>query len=141
MSSFFNFSSGEVLSVDVENDFGYITNETDIEAIKWAINSNGVEPKFRIFVLYPDETIAYEIPPADIKQGGSYSENYQNGQRRSLDFTLYNQDGRYTPDVNTFWVGTRLRFDMGLKIVGGKTYWFRKGTFVIKSVSPTHEAG
>lgn len=39
-----------------------------------------------------------------------------------------------------FWVGTRLRLDMGLKIGSGKTFWFRKGTFVVNSVRPSENA-
>lgn len=140
MSSYYNLASGEVLSVDASEDYGYVDGDVDFELLRREINLNYVQSCFRIFVLYADETIAYEIPSHDIKLGGSYNENYQNGQRRTLSFTLYNYDGRYTPDINTFWAGTRLRFDLGVKISTGKTYWFRKGTFVINSVTPSETA-
>lgn len=138
MSTLFNLSSGDLLSVDMEDEYGYVTGDVDVKAIQRAINANYVQSCFRIFVLYPDETVAYEIPITDIKAGGSYSENYQNGQRRSLNFSIYNDDGKYTPDINTFWAGTRLRFDMGVRMPDKKVYWFRKGVFVVTSTKPSH---
>ena len=130
-------SSGDTIPITVENQGGLVSKDTDVSAIKWSIKNNIAASCFRIYVLYPDETINYEIPIEDIGLGGSYSENYQNGQRRSLNFTLYNYDGKYTPNINTFWAGTRLRFDMGLKISEDTTYWFHKGIFVISSITPS----
>ena len=140
MSSYYNLVSGEVLSVDASEDYVYVDGDVDFELLRREINLNYIQSCFRIFVLYSDETIAYEIPPQDIKLGGTYNENYQNGQRRTLSFPLYNHDGRYTPDNNKFWAGTRLRFDLGVKISTGKTFWFRKGTFIINSVAPSETA-
>jgi hypothetical protein len=54
--------------------------------------------------LNADETERYEIPNEDII-GGSYSENYQSGQRRTLSFQLNNNNGEYTPSINHFWTG------------------------------------
>ena len=43
-------------------------------------------------VLKPDESVDYEIPKDDIVEDSiSFSENLQNGQRKSLSFTLINQ--------------------------------------------------
>lgn len=140
MGTVFNLASGEVIAVDAANDYGYVNGDVDFDTLRWSINENHTQPCFRIFVLHPDESISFEIPPSDIKTGGTYEENYQNGQRRSLSFTLYNYDGKYTPDINMFWIGTRLRFDMGIKIGSGKTFWFRKGTFVINTARPSENA-
>lgn len=113
-----------------------IEERIDLNLIKSYISENIVQPQFRIYLLYPDETINKEIPQEDIQVGGSYSENYQNGQRRSLSFTLYNDDGNYTPDINTLWAGTRLRLDMGVRISDTEIYWFQKGIFIITSAVP-----
>ena len=57
--------------------------------------------KHRICVLNQDETVDYEIPKDDIIEDSiSFSENLQNGQRKSLSFKLVNKDGKYTPCVN-----------------------------------------
>lgn len=132
-----SLASGDVLAISQETENRYMDETVDLKRLTDDIDWNFVIPKFRIFVLYPDETVNYEIPPEDIKVGGSYQENYQNGQRRTLSFTLYNMDGKYTPGINQMWVGTRLRFDLGVQMIGGATYWFRKGTFIITSVSPS----
>ena len=128
-------SSGEVEPIILESDF-YVNSSTDIEYLEQQINLNHVTPRFRIYVLHADETINYEIPSENIKAGGSYSENYQNGQRRSLSFTLWNENKQYSPNINMLWAGTRLRFDIGIT-VGVETLWFVKGYFVITKASPS----
>ncbi|MBO7732413.1 MAG: hypothetical protein J6S67_07665 [Methanobrevibacter sp.] len=144
LTRYFSFNSGETLSITYEDDDAsgaYVNTESNIAELQRSISNNIVQSVFRIYVLYPDETIAYEIPPENIKSGGSYSENYQNGQRRSLSFTLYNFDGEYMPNINQFWVGTRLRFEMGLKLLSGHTIWFQKGIFIITSAAPSETPG
>ena len=77
-----NLSSGDTLAFTIndEDALGYYANAgTDIAWLQNAISDNTVQAIFRIYVLYPDETIAYEIPRDRIKSGGSYNENYQNG--------------------------------------------------------------
>lgn len=136
--------SGETLSMDINynTDTGpYVNAGVSVAQLQQAIVDNTVRSVFRIYVLYPDETIAYEIPSEYLKSGGSYSENYQNGQRRSISFTLYNHDGRFTPSINQFWIGTRLQLDMGLQFLTGGTVWFQKGIFVITSTSPSETPG
>lgn len=129
-------SSGDIAIAEY-TDGSYIQNASDIDYILNAIDSNHVIPQFRIYVLYADETINYEIPNEDIKLGGSYSENYQDGQRRSLSFSLYNESGRYTPNIFTFWAGTRLRLDVGLLLPDDSLIWFQKGIFVINKINPS----
>lgn len=137
ITQYLSFSSGEVLPVTEEGGDFFLNANVDFEAIKRDINENYVKSKFRIFILHQDETVDREIPAEFIKVGGSYEENYQNGQRRSLSFTLYNYDGTYTPDINVLWIGTKLRFDMGLSLPDGITYWFKKGVYVINSTTPS----
>ena len=98
-------------------------------------------PTFRISILNPDETIKYVIPLEDIPSGGiSYTETYQNGQRRNITLKLINKEGKYSPAVNKgnkynkmlknsnvrknkieqsnsnilIWKNTKFRYDIGL---------------------------
>lgn len=104
--------------------------------IERMLRQHTICPRYRIFVLHPDETIDYQIPTEDIVSGGSYSESYQNGQRRSLSFRLFNIDGKYTPSINTFWVGQKFALDIGFETLDqSETIWFRKGVFCLNSCS------
>lgn len=133
---YINFTSGDSLAFSIVKDGIYLDQESDIENLIFQINNNMISSTFRFLVLYPDETINYEIPAEDIKAGGTWSENYQNGQRRSVSFSLYNNDGKYTPDINTFWAGTRLKLEMGANLSDGQTIWFQKGVFIINKITP-----
>lgn len=136
-------SSGEVISYTIEN----VTNAAslidqngfkNIQKVVDMINGKTIYPRFRIFALNPDETVNHEIPNEDIILGGSYDENYQNGQRRTLSFELINEDGKYTPSINGIWVNTRLALEAGLEVPEtGIVVWFKKGTYVISSAKPT----
>ena len=97
--------------------------------------------RFRIFVCNPDDTPRYEIPNEDITMGGSYSENYQNGQRRSLSFSLVNEDGKYTPNIDGIWTNTKISFEVGLQLpdING-ILWFKKGVYVVTKANPSHNA-
>lgn len=131
-------NNNHFITIPIENK-NTLEEQKDLNLIKKYIKNNLTQAKFRIYILYPDESIKTEIPQDDIQTGGSYDENYQNGQRRTLSFTLYNEEGKYTPNINTLWVGTRLRLDMGLQVDENNIYWFQKGIFVIQSVTPSHE--
>lgn len=96
------------------------------------------QPRFRLFLLNPDETINTEIPQEDIIiNTGNYSENYQQGQRRNLNLSLINSDGKYTPNLNTIWVHNRFRFDIGVEYQG-ETFWFPRGIYVLGNPTSTH---
>ena len=116
-----NLSSGDVLSFSSLNTDVYINESYTSSDILRVVNSNNIPPRYKIYVLYPDDTINYEIPLEDIKSGGSYSENYQDGQRRTLNFSLYNGHKKYTPNINTFWADTRIRLDLGIEMPNGVT--------------------
>lgn len=127
-----NLASGEVLSVERESEAEEsMSSAFTASLVLKAISTPNIIPKYRIYVLYPDETINYEIPNEDIQSGGSYSENYQDGQRRSLSFSLVNSDGKYLVGINRLWEGTRLRLDLGVQNHFGTTIWVEKGIFVI----------
>lgn len=136
-----NLASGEVLSVERESgaeesmSFAFTASQ-----VMNAISSPNIMPRYRIYVLYPDETINYEIPSDDIQSGGSYSENYQDGQRRSLSFSLVNPDGKYLVGINKLWEGTRLRLDLGVQNYLGTTIWVEKGVFVITKATVSEDS-
>lgn len=132
-----NIASGDILSYySSENIFNY-----SIERIKQEIDvSPVIKPRYRFHILNPDETVKEDIPEEDIISGGSYSENYQNGQRRSLSFSLYNFHKKYTPSINGLWTGTKLNFEIGLEIENS-VVWFPKGTYVITTINATHQQG
>ncbi len=135
-TQYINFASGETLSFNINRNGYYIESVQEAINLSKQIHDNMVAPLFRIFVLYDDETVNYEIPREDIKIGGSYSENYQNGQRRTLTFTLYNHSGQYNPDINFLPVNTRIRFEMGCEFLDDTILWVTKGIFIVNSVSP-----
>ena len=134
-TQFLNLSSGDILSSEITQE-SYIDQNASISSIIQNISDNYVMSRFRIFVLYPDETINYELPLEDILSGGSYSENYQNGQRRSLSFSLYNVEGKYNPGINNLWAGTKLRLDVGVQLLDDSVVWFQKGIYVITKIDP-----
>jgi len=126
-------SSGNTVPVFIEGqDSQNLSNINILRLMEWMRN-NYTYPRWRIYVLFFDETINYEIPNEDIKLGGSFNENYQDGQRKSFSFSLNNESGKYSPNVNMFWANTRLRLDMGLEAVNGETIWFQVGVFVVSS--------
>lgn len=129
-------ASGELVPYFVDGDV-YINGDINIDFLEKLIDLNYTTPCYKIYVLYPDETINYEIPENCIKIGGTYNENYQSGQRRSLNFTLYNEEGKFSPDINNLWVGTRLRLDVGVNN-GKNTIWFVRGHYFITKTSPSN---
>lgn len=96
------------------------------------------QARYRLFVLNSDETIDYEIPQEDIIiNSGNFTENYQNGQRKSVNVSLINVDGKYTPSINTIWVHNRFRLDIGLQF-DGQIYWFPRGIYVLGNPTANH---
>ena len=130
-------ASGDVLSLSVMNGDTYLDSNVSIAELNELINSPILRPRYRIFLLHPDETIDYQIPDEDILlSGSSYSEQYQNGQRRSLSFSLYNTDKKYTPSVNTLWAESKFALDLGIEKDDGSIVWKRSGVYVAKE--PIH---
>lgn len=110
-------------------------SEIDFENLRRVLKRSFIQPRFRISVLNPDETVDYVIPDEDIPENGiSYTESYQNGQRRNITLQLINEKGKYTPSINGIWLTTKFRLDIGL--VTKKTIvWFPKGIYVMGDVS------
>ena len=98
-----------------------------------------IRARFRLFVLNPDETINYEVPEEDIElNSGNFTENYQNGQRKSVNINLINTEGKYTPSINTIWVHDKFRFDVGVEF-DGMVYWFPRGIYILGNPTSIHQ--
>lgn len=129
-------TGGDLISIIMDTDT-YLTADFNIEDLIYIIKKSIIRPCFRLFVLNIDETVNYEIPQEDILVGGSYSENYQNGQRRTLSFSLFNDTGKYTPSINNLWTETKVSLDLGIEMNNGETIWFKKGIYTITEISPS----
>lgn len=130
--------SGEVISITSPYLFDQYYNFYYIEDY---IKNKHISPRFKIYVLNADETERYEIPNGDIISG-SYSENYQSGQRRTLSFQLNNNSGEYTPSINRFWTGQKFSFYIGFNMNNDENsvIWFRKGIYSCQSQSVDNSA-
>lgn len=131
-----NSASGDTLSF--YNDG--LSTTWSIENIKNELSRSVIRPRFRLHWLNEDETVRGTLPQEDIT-GGSYNENYQNGQRRSLSVTLFNPTGKYTPSINGIWAGSKFSFEVGIELSDGSTMWFPKGIYVVTSASVSRSSG
>ena len=115
------------------------SSDISISYLTEVLNRSIYKTHFRVLVLNPDETIDYEIPQEDIIiNSGNFTENYQSGQRKSLNINLINIDSKYTPSINTIWVHNKFRLDIGLEF-DGFIYWFPRGVYVLGNPSVTHQ--
>lgn len=129
-------------TIEIEDDMSFDYKKyCSLSYIKKILNRDTIYPRFRIFICNPDDTTRYQIPNEDIVAGGSYSENYQNGQRRSLSFSLINNDGKYTPNIDSIWANSRISLEIGLQLPDANgVLWFKKGVYVVTKADPSHTA-
>lgn len=94
----------------------------------------------KIFVLRSDETIDYEIPQEDIILDSiNFSENYNQGERKNLSFSLININNKYTPNIRNIWVNTKFRLDVGIEDRYTKQiYWFQDGIYILSNPNLVH---
>lgn len=127
-----NVASGDMLVYYSDN----FNANLDTASLKQEVGQMLTRPVFRFFLLNSDESVRDIIPEANIITGGSYNENYQSGQRRSLSLTLYNESGNYTPSINGIWAHSKIRFEMGLQLANDDIIWMPKGVYAVTSASP-----
>lgn len=135
-------ASGDVEAITVESSSLTSIEKYDFKSLKQVedlIRGYTIYPRFEIFVLNDDETERYMLPLEDILSGGSYNENYQNGQRKTLSITLNNDDGKYTPSIDTIWVGQKFSLKIGMQLNNetNDTIWFNKGVFICSEANPS----
>lgn len=152
-------SNGKILITGTIEDINANLSLSDVID---ALHDPYMCPKYRLSILNPDESVAYVIPNDDIIEGGlSYSETYQQGQRRNLTVKLVNKDKKYSPIVNKgpnymwknqqnvkieindqygiqIWKNTMFKYDFGLKIKN-TTIWFNKGVYIVGKIDNNHE--
>lgn len=134
----------------------------DFDLIQFILNQPIIIPKIRLSVLNPDETLNYIIPSEDIIMNGiNYSENYTNGQRKTLSIKLINtkkikkklkmtydnqnESGQYfvekeyveyyqyAPNVNGLWYGTKIKYEIGFEYQE-EDYYFSRGIYIINNL-------
>lgn len=97
-----------------------------------------IKPRHRISILNVDESIDYVIPEEDIPIDGiSFTENYQQGQRKSITLNLINNNGKYNLSINKIWVDKKFKYDVGIELDSGEIIWFPKGIYTMGNVSST----
>ena len=152
-----------IVQGEIEGD-----NQISVDQIIDILHNPYLEPRFRISILNPDESVSWVIPNQDIVEGSiSYSQDYQQGQRRNVSFTLINFEGKYKPMVNRgrkriwinedikkndnpgqmevgnesqilIWKSTMFKFDEGIKI-NNNIVWFDKGIFCLGSIDSENQ--
>ena len=121
----------EKLLVDSSNIVDYVLLENILKKDVYV-------PRFRLIILNPDETTNNEIPQEDINiDSSNYSENYQNGQRRSLSISIINIDKYYNVSPNGIWIQNKFRLDIGIEWEG-QTVWFPRGVYVMNNPNAVH---
>lgn len=107
------------------------------------VKDQAIRPRFRLNLLYQDESIKEDITRYIIDGSGSLQIQYAQGKRRSLNFTLNNFDGQFTPvDMNSkIWVNTKFKLELGMEFANGDVVWNSAGIFVIGNPSAVRQGG
>lgn len=118
-------------------NFNQLPSQQYIKIVK----EQAIRPRFRLSLLYPDESFREDISEYLIQGSGSLQIQYAQGQRRSLNFTLNNENGVFTPDgINSkIWVNTKFQLDLGMEMANGDVVWNSAGIFVIGTPQLTRE--
>lgn len=140
------FGDGAVSYTVLEDSRGYdladMLKFRDPKTIEKILARKDIYPRFRLCLIHPDSKEKTEIPLRDIEAGASYSENYQNGTRRTLSFSLNNEFGNYTPSINGIWATSYFSLESGFADpVSGFTILFPAGIYSPKSISLSREPG
>lgn len=118
----------------------YLNSFSKIEPDKLmgVLKGNVVIPVFRLYLLHDNEQIRMDAS-GDLLSG-SLSIQCQSGQRRNMNITLANIDGKWIPKpINgLIWTGSKFRFDMGL-VIGDTLYWKQQGIFLFKDPNLSRE--
>lgn len=107
------------------------------------VKNQTVRPRFKLSILYQDESFREDITKYLIDGSGSLQIQYAQGQRRSLNFTLDNSNGQFTPmDANgKIWINTKFKLELGIELESGDVVWNSAGIFVIGNPSVIRDGG
>lgn len=97
------------------------------------VREQAIRPRFRLTLLYPDESFREDISEYLIQGSGSLQIQYAQGQRRSINFTLNNENGIFTPTGidSKIWINTKFKLELGMEMANGDIVWNSAGIFVI----------
>lgn len=97
------------------------------------VRNQAIRPRFKLSILYDNENFKRDISEYLIAGSGSLQIQYAQGQRRSLNFTLDNSSGIFTPNgINSeIWVNTKFKLELGMEFSNGDIVWNNAGIFVI----------
>lgn len=113
-------------------------NNIDFVVLEKLISRPFIKPRYRISVLNPDESVNYIIPESDIPTDGiSYTEEYQNGQRKNVTLKLINDTGKYTPSINGIWLNTKFSLEIGI-MAKNNVIWFPRGIYIMGDIDLTY---
>lgn len=133
MNEFTNIASLVEEDVLVSSD-----NYIDYPLLEDILRGEIYTRRYRVMLLNPDETVNTEIPQEDIIiDDSNYSENYQNGSRRSLTLGLVNIDKLYSIEPNKIWIQNKFRYDVGIEW-NGQVVWMPRGIFVMDNPNSLH---
>lgn len=111
----------------------YSFNNLSPTIYKSIIQAPIVRPLIRLTLLRENENFAEDITKYVQMDSGNLNINYQQGQRRSLSFTLDNSTGRFLPDINSLWMNTKFKLELGLKFNEDDYVYNDAGIFVISN--------
>lgn len=130
---------GDVFDYTSESPLAVIGGYS-IKEVMATVRASTLRPRWRISILSSDDRVLRYIPEEDILAGGSYSENYQSGQRRSLSFSVLDEDGKYSVGVNGVWFMSRFGLEMGIGMPDGGVAWVKRGVYIAQQPSQQHSA-
>lgn len=105
------------------------------------VRGQAVRPRFRLSLLHTDESFQEDITEYLIQGSGSLQIQYAQGQRRSINFTLNNQSGIFTPTgINSkIWINTKFKLELGMEMLNGDIVWNSAGIFVVGTPQATRK--
>lgn len=120
-------------------NFNQIPPSTYIDLVK----AQQVRPRFRLSMLYPNENFKEDISEYMIEGSGRLNITYQQGQRRSLSFSLDNSTGKFTPNgiQGMLWLDSKFKLELGMEFSNGDIVWNSAGIFVVGQPNATRQGG
>ena len=119
----------------------YNINQMPPDTYVSLVKAQHVRPRFRLSMLYQDESFREDISDYLIEGSGTLNINYQQGQRRSLSFTLDNTTGKFTPNglQGTLWLDSKFKLELGMEFDNGDIVWKSAGIFVVGQPNATRQ--
>jgi hypothetical protein len=120
-------------------NFNQLAPDTYVKLVK----AQQVRPRFRLSILYPNESFKEDITDYLVDSSGRLEITYQQGQRRSLSFTLDNSSGRFTPSgiQGVLWLDSKFKLELGMEFSNGDVVWNTAGIFVTGQPTATRDDG